>query len=133
MKKFFHNPDLGLLFLRIPLGASLVAHGVNHFMGGADRLKMLGSQMGHVGIHFAPVFWGFMAATAFALGGILFIAGAYFRLAAAALMTTMLVAAIMHFQINDPYILKTSRAVEMFVLYLGLVFIGPGKYSVDKG
>jgi hypothetical protein len=39
-------------------------------MGGVQSWQWLGSQMSHVGITFAPQFWGFLAAASEFFGGI---------------------------------------------------------------
>ena len=129
------NRDLGLLIVRLGIGLSLlVLHGWGKITGGADLWGKIGGSMGNLGIHFLPVFWGFMAALAESVGSALVILGLFFRPAAALLAFTMLVAAFHHLSLpagapgagwNG-----ASHALELLSVYLGLVLLGPGKYSV---
>jgi len=71
--------DFGLLILRIGLGIMFIYHGYPKLMGGPVRWERLGSAMGAVGIRFVPVFWGFLSAVTETFGGLLVIAGLFFR------------------------------------------------------
>src|SRR5690349_759014 len=88
--------DEGLLLLRIGIGIMFMVHGCPKIMGGAEKWEGLGNSMGSLGIHFWPVFWGFMAAFAEFGGGILLALGLFFRPAAFLLFVTMFVAVIKH-------------------------------------
>ena len=46
------------------------------------------------------------------------------------LLATMIVATMMHIGKGDPF-LKYSHAMESGILFLSLILIGPGKYSLD--
>ena len=43
----------------------------------------------------------------------------------------MIVAALVHFSKGDG-VNGASHAIELAIVFFGLIFIGPGKYSVDK-
>ena len=86
--------------------------------------------MGAIGITFLPVFWGFMAALAETLGALLLAIGLFTRYALALLLFTMIMAAAFHLNQGDG-MNGASRAIEMGILFLSLIFIGPGKYSFD--
>ncbi|MFW5967447.1 MAG: DoxX family protein, partial [Persicimonas sp.] len=63
--------DVGLLLMRIGLGASFIVHGWPKISGGPAQWEQLGSRLEAVaGIGFLPEFWGFMAAFAEFGGGI---------------------------------------------------------------
>jgi putative oxidoreductase len=112
--------DWGLLFLRVALGAFyLYDHG---------WAKLAGR---YVGIHFAPVFWGLMAALSETLGCVLVILGFLFRPACLLLFITLFVASAMHLGRGQGWH-AASEAVELDILFFSLLFIGPGKYSLDK-
>ena len=64
-------------------------------------------------------------------GGILFILGFMFRPAAILLTITMAVATTMHITKGDPFAVY-SHAAELGFVFLGLVFVGPGKFSIDR-
>ena len=127
--------DLGLLLIRLGIGGSvLVLHGWTKITAGPALWAKLGAAMGHLGIHFLPVFWGFMASLAESLGSTLLILGVFFRPAAACLAFNMFVAALVH--LNMPAGAANagwsgaSHALELCAVYLGLFFIGPGKFSL---
>src|SRR3954464_6259587 len=87
----------GLLVLRLGIGAMMIWHGYPKLLGGTAGWTKLGGSMAAFGMHDFPTFWGFMAAFAEAIGGLLFLAGFLFRPAALLLLTTMLVASMHHF------------------------------------
>ncbi|OON70067.1 DoxX family protein [Hymenobacter sp. CRA2] len=123
--------DLGLLLLRLGLGVMLVAHGYPKLMSGPEKWAALGGEMRHFGITFAPVAWGLAAAIAETIGGQLLVLGLLFRWACGALLLTMVVAAASHIGTGEGFN-AYSHAVEIGFVLLGLLFIGPGKYSVDQ-
>lgn len=123
--------DLGLLIIRIGLGIMFLMHGYPKVMGGPEKWEKIGGAMGNVGINFLPVFWGFMAAIAEAGGGILLALGLFFRPAAMALAFTMVIAALVHIK-DEGTIMSASHAIEVGIVFLGLIFTGPGKYSIDR-
>ncbi len=69
--------------------------------------------------------WGFLAALAEFGGGILLILGLLFRPACGALAFTMTVAAIMLFKTQGT-IGEASYPIEMGIVFVALLFIGPG-------
>ena len=83
-----------------------------------------------VGISFAPAFWGFMAAMAEMGGGILLAIGFLTRPAVASMFFTMMIATIMHLKSGDSFS-DYSHALESGILFFSLLFIGPGRYSLD--
>lgn len=87
--------------------------------------------MAALGIHDFPTFWGFMAAFAETVGGLLFLVGFLFRPATFLLIITMLVAALRHTKAGEG-IMGASHAIELGILFLAMFIIGPGKYSIDK-
>lgn len=132
IKNFLNKySDAGILFLRIGIGFSFIfVHGWGKIMGGPELWGKLGGSMANMGITFAPVFWGFMASLAEFGGGILILLGLFTRPASAFLAFTMLVAFMQHTSKLDPW----NRAIypmEMFAVFMALLFIGAGKYSID--
>ncbi len=130
------NRDAGLLFLRLTLGALFLwAHGWEKLAGGTKKWHDLGMAMGHLGITFWPTFWGFMAAMAETVGVALFIIGLAFRPACLLIALTMAIEGIHagHLAAKGVSALQSaSHAWELGLVFLSMIFIGPGKYSVDK-
>ncbi|MBS1258232.1 MAG: hypothetical protein MAG551_01285 [Candidatus Scalindua arabica] len=122
--------DIGLLVLRIGIGVMFIMHGLPKLMGGPEKWVMLGGTMKSLGVDFAPMAWGFMGAFSECIGGLLLALGLFTRPACFALLATMIVAASMHIGKGDPFV-KYSHAVEAGILFISLILIGPGKYSID--
>ncbi len=124
--------DFGLLFLRLGIGAMFAfVHGWPKIAGGIETWKKLGGAMSNVGIDFAPEFWGFMAAMSEFGGGLLFAVGFLFRPASAALAFTMIVAAIMKY-LPDHSLFDAAHPIEMAIVFLAMLLIGPGRFSFDR-
>jgi putative oxidoreductase len=121
--------DLGLLIIRVGIGISFVVHGSGK-MFNPDRWGAIGGAMGNFGVTFAPAFWGFMAAFSEFGGGILFLLGFFFRPAAALMAFTMLVAMTMHIAKGDDFG-GYSHAMELGILFFGMMLVGPGRLSID--
>lgn len=123
--------NTGLLIMRVGLGIMMIYHGYPKLLGGMEQWVAVGSSMKYLGINFTPAIWGFLAAVTETFGGFLLVIGLAFRPACLLLMFTMVVAATMHLN-NGDGLMTASHAIELGIVFLGLVFIGPGKYSVDK-
>lgn len=123
--------DAGLLVVRVGIGLMfLLVHGGPKLLGGPGVWAQVGAAMQHVGIGFAPTFWGFLAALAEGVGGLCLILGLFTRPAAASMAMTMAVAATMHLAQGDG-LGVASHAVEAGIVFLGLAITGPGAYSVQ--
>ena len=123
--------EFGILILRLGYGAMFLVHGVPKLMGGVEMWEGVGAAMGNIGVGSYPAVWGFLAACAEAVGGLLLILGFAFRPACIAMAFTMAMATLYHFKKGDD-IQTASHAIEAGVVFLSLIFIGPGKYSMDK-
>ncbi len=132
IKKFLGKySDAGILFIRIGVGLGFIfVHGWGKIMGGPALWEKIGGAMSIYGINFAQTFWGFMASATEFGGGILLILGLFTRPASAFLAFTMLTAFIVHTSKLDPWS-KSIYPMELFVVFMGLLFIGAGKYSID--
>ena len=122
--------EAGLLILRLGIGAMFVFHGVPKLMGGVPMWRGVGGAMGNLGVSAVPAAWGFLAALAEAGGGMCLILGWAFRPACLMMAFTMAVAATHHFKAGDG-LGGASHALEAGILFVSLLLIGPGRYSVD--
>jgi putative oxidoreductase len=126
--------DFGLLLIRLGIGVSMfIFHGYDKIMGGPEAWTRTGGAMENLGIAFAPVFWGFMAAFAESVGSILIVLGPLFRFATLLLAFNMLVAIMMHLNLpaDSPAAgwHGAEKAMVFMVVYLGLFFTGPGRFA----
>jgi len=124
--------DLGLLLLRLGIGAMFLFHGWPKLAGGPETWAKVGRAMSFAGVQALPTLWGLAAAVSEFGGGLCLILGFLFRPAALLLAITMAVAANMHLGKGEG-LLAASHAIELGILFLSLLFIGPGRYSVDRG
>ena len=124
--------NTGLLLMRIGIGCSFIfLHGYPKLIGGPETWKMVGQSMGNLGVDQYPLVWGLAASLVEAVGGALFILGFQFRPICILFAFVMLVASINHLSSGDGWS-TASHAIEVGLLFIGLLFVGPGKYSVDK-
>ena len=123
--------DAALLLFRLIFGSFFIyVHGLPKLAGGLARWKVLGASMRHVGITFWPGFWGFMAAFSETIGIGLLILGFCFRPSCLLLVITMSVAAYSEYRAHG--LGDASQAFELALVFATLIFIGPGKYGLDK-
>ena len=126
--------DFGFLILRVVVGSSYVLHGYPKMTGGGtftgvlERWTTLGNL---AGAPMMPTFFGFLAAFAEFAGGICLVLGFMTRPMCILLLGTMLGAMKYHLGKGDGFS-DWSHAAEMAGVFAGLVFMGPGRYSIDK-
>jgi len=123
--------NLGLLVMRVGLGAMFLTHGLPKVMGGPEAWAKYGHAMSAFGIDFAPAFWGLMAGLSESCGGLCLILGLVVRPAAIFLISTMFVAASSHLLLRGQSLGQAAHAIEDLFAFVGLLFVGPGRYSLD--
>jgi putative oxidoreductase len=129
--KLGNYKNFGLLIVRVGLGIMFIYHGFPKLAGGVEGWKALGSTTKYVGITFWPMIWGLLSAVVETFGGFLLIIGWAFRPVCLLLLINMLVAVAMHLGKHDG-LGEASHAIEDAIMFAGLLFVGPGAYSVDK-
>jgi len=122
--------DFGLLLLRLSIGILFVLYAAPVLLGGPGAWAHFGNGARNWGIHSHYQLWGFLGALIGCIGGVLIIFGLFFRIG----VLLVLVLAIGHaigvthgsgFRIALP-------SIEICFVLAGILFVGPGKYSVDK-
>lgn len=120
--------DFGLLIARVWLGITfIIFHGYKKIIN-PDGWEKLGSNMAHLGLDFAPAFWGFMAAFTESFGAFFLMLGLFTRPVSGLLAFTMLVATLKHVMAEEKY----SYPLEMMAVFLLIAFLGAGRYSLDQ-
>ena len=122
--------NFGLLIIRLGLGIMFIYHGYPKLLGGPHKWEELGHATGSVGIHFLPMVWGLLAALVETVGGFLLIIGLAFRPVCVLLVLNLVVAAAVQYKGGG--LEDAAHAIEDAIMFAGLLFVGPGKYSADK-
>jgi putative oxidoreductase len=134
MRRFFRSTDnqlnLGLLVLRLGIGAAFIAHGYPKLRGGSALWERVGGAVGELGIDFGHQAFGLAAALAETGGGVLLILGLFTRLASVAMLGTMVVAVTGHLAGGEGF-KGASHALEAGIVFLSLLIMGAGRFSLD--
>jgi putative oxidoreductase len=123
--------DAGLLLLRASLGLLFIYLTAPALMAGAARWAHFGAAARQIGLHSHFQLWGFLAALAGCFGGVLMIFGLFFRIGILLALTITIVHAIAISRGSAGFHAGLA-AIETSIVLISLLFIGPGKYSVDK-
>ena len=121
--------DIGLLIARVGLGAMFIFHGFPKLVGGPERWEKTGRAMKVIGVDFWPTFWGFMAGVAEFAGGLFLMLGMFHTTFCLLLAFTMIIASLKHYTAGDGF-KGYSHSLEAAFMFLGLLFTGPGKFSI---
>jgi putative oxidoreductase len=119
--------NLGLLWLRVLMGAGIAYHGAMKIFGG--MMGKLTEGVAGMGFPF-PEFFAWSAALAEFAGGLLIVLGLYTRPAALFVLVTMIVAAFFA-HAKDPFSAK-ELALAYGVMAAALLMTGPGRWSIDS-
>lgn len=121
--------NLGLLLIRLMLGVVFIYHGQGKLFGGLDGFAGYLDQMGIPW----PQVSALLAALSEFVGGLILIAGVFFRIALWPLVVTMLVASFAahggKFSVQDG---GMEFALTLAVMVAGVALIGPGDWSLGR-
>ena len=122
--------DFGLLLLRVSVGVLFILYTGPALMGGPSAWAHFGAGARSLGIHSHLQLFGFLAALLGCIGAVLIIFGLFFRPG----VLVLLVLAIGHaIEVKHGSGFRNALPfIEMCFVLLGILFVGPGKYSVDK-
>lgn len=129
MLRTLYNPSLGLLLLRLGLGAVFIVHGAQKLFGGIPGTTGFFASLGIP----APGVTAWVVGTVEFVGGIMIVIGLLTPLAAMLVAAVMLVAIV---RVHLPQGFMVSDGGYEFAMMnlaaaLALVFAGPGRFSVD--
>ena len=123
--------EAGLLLMRVGLGVAFIILTGPVLLGGPSRWATFGSAIRNLGLTSNYQFWGFLGALAGCTGAALMIFGLLFRPGVLLVLAITLVHTIGAFD-GGGTVRGNLAAIELCVMLVGLLFVGPGKYSVDK-
>lgn len=123
--------EAGLLLMRLSLGVLFIILTGPVLLAGGTRWAAFGGAIRNLGLHSHFQIWGFLGALAGCIGGALMIFGLLFRPGVLLVIAITFVYALgaMH---HGSGFRPALAAVELCAVLVGLLFVGPGKYSVDK-
>ena len=125
--------DLALLIFRCGIGAVMLAHGINHVIGGG-KIDGTAGWFGSMGMRW-PLFQAWFASLTEIGAGLLLILGFLTPLAGAGVIGVMVVAWAINHRGNGFFIFRPGEGWEyvMTLVLCGLVLgtIGPGQWSLD--
>jgi putative oxidoreductase len=127
--------DHGLFIIRVGLGLMFALyHGWPKLIGGPDGWEHIGRAVSYLGIHGGYTVWGFLAALLECGGGVCLVLGLAARPVALALAGEMCVASIWSYFRYFPFggWSQAAHPFELAIVFLGLFYLGPGKYSIDS-
>ena len=124
--------ETGLLLFRASIGLIFIILIAPVLWHGEGSWERFGSAMRHLDFNSHYAFWGFVGALLGCIGGVLMVLGLFFRVGVLLALIVTIVHLVALWDTTGQFYIRLP-ALEMATLLLSLLFIGPGKYSVDKG
>ncbi|GAA5052072.1 DoxX family protein [Nocardia callitridis] len=123
--------DIGLLLIRVVVGATMLAHGVNHWRGGG-KIAGTGRWFASLGLRNGPLQAWLSVLTEIA-AGVLLILGLLTPFACAAIISVMLVAGVLAHRGNGFFVMNEGYeyVLVLAAVALAVALLGPGEVSVD--
>jgi putative oxidoreductase len=121
-----------LLLVRLVVGGTMIAHGVNHWIGGG---KIAGTARWFSGLGLKqPVLQAWLSVVTEIGAGVLLVLGLLTSLAAAAVISVMLIAGLLAHRKNGFFVFKDGYEYVLVVAVAcaALGALGPGRLSVDS-
>jgi uncharacterized membrane protein YphA (DoxX/SURF4 family) len=125
MVKTYENADLGLLSVRLALGAVFVAHGV------AKLQNMSGTVAFFASLGF-PAPLAYLVAAVETLGGLAMLAGVATPVAGV-LLAAVMVVAILKVKLARGFLGGYEFELTLLLAALGVALAGPGRYALQRG
>ncbi|MGW0173623.1 DoxX family protein [Rhodococcus sp. NPDC003322] len=123
--------DTAVLLIRLVLGATMVAHGINHWLGGG-RIEGTARWFSGLGLRNGTLQAWASVVTEIA-AGVLLILGLLTPFACAATISVMVVAGFLAHRPNGFFVFREGYeyVLVLAVVALALAMLGPGEASVD--
>jgi putative oxidoreductase len=119
--------NFGLLIMRLGLAAALLIHSLPKLIGGVHAWNNVGTMLAFINVGVPPTFLGLMILLLEALGAVSLLLGYYFRIACIVLFLLFSLYFFNYFSIGYKTMMLWS--VGIAAVFLGLVFLGPGRFA----
>ena len=120
--------NFGLLLMRLGLAAALLVHSLPKLISGSHAWQGLGTMLSFINIGVPASILGFTMLLIEALGAVSLLFGYFFRIACSVLCILFGLYFINYFSIGYQTLMLWSIGIA--VVFLGLFFIGPGRYAL---
>ncbi|MCX4090761.1 DoxX family protein [Nocardia sp. alder85J] len=126
-----HVTDVALLLVRVVVGITMIAHGVNHWIGGG-KIAGTARWFGGLGLK-QPVLQAWLSVLTEVGAGVLLIVGLLTSFASAAVVSVMLVAGLLAHRPNGFFVFKEGYeyVLVLAVVAVAIGILGPGWLSLD--
>jgi len=120
--------NFGLLVMRLGLAAALLVHSLPTLIAGDAAWQSLGRTLNFINFGVPPTLLGCIFLLLAALGGVSLLFGYFFRIACMVLFILFSLYFFNYFSIGYKSLMLWS--VGLAAVFLGLVFVGPGRYAI---
>jgi putative oxidoreductase len=123
---------VALLLVRVVVGGTMIAHGLNHWHGGG-RIEGTARWFSGLGLRYGRLQAWLSVLTEIG-AGLLLMVGLLTPLACAAVISVMLVAGVLAHRPNGFFVFKDGYeyVLVLAVVSLALAMLGPGRLSLDS-
>lgn len=123
--------DTAVLLVRVVVGITMIAHGLNHWLGGG-KIEGTAGWFASLGLRHKKL-QAWLSVITEVGAGVLLVLGLLTPLACAAVISVMLVAGILAHRPNGFFVFKDGYeyVLVLSVVVLALAMLGPGSLSVD--
>jgi putative oxidoreductase len=122
---------VALLLVRVIIGITMIAHGLNHWLGGG-KIDGTAGWFGGLGLR-QPKLQAWLSVVTEIGAGLLLVLGLLTWLACAAVVSVMLVAGLLAHRPNGFFVFKEGYeyVLVLSVVSLAVATLGPGRFSID--
>jgi putative oxidoreductase len=119
--------NFGLLIMRLGLAAVLLVHSLPKLLAGSHAWQGLGTMLGFINVGVSASILGITILLIEALGAVSLLTGFFFRIACIVLFILFGLYFYNYFSIGYQTLMLWSSGIA--AVFLGLFFIGPGRYA----
>jgi putative oxidoreductase len=122
---------VAVLLVRVVVGGTMIAHGVNHWLGGG-RIEGTARWFAGLGLRYGKL-QAWLSVVTEVGAGVLLLVGLFTPLACAAVVSVMLVAGLLAHRRNGFFVFKDGYeyVLVLSVVSVVLAMLGPGRLSLD--